>query len=309
MDPDAARTFEICGELNMVRTLGPLRRGSPERSVHLAPHEAWRATRTPEGPATERIRQAGGRVHVDAWGPGAAWLVEHAPDLVGAADDPAAFAPGDPRLRELARRFRGLRIGRSGAVLEALVPSIAEQKVPGIEARVAIARMTAALGEPAPGPRPGLRVPPAAEALAATPYEQFHRFGLDRRRAETIRRAASYSRRIEECATLPLEAAARRLHALPGVGPWTVAEVSMVALGDADAVSLGDYHLPNLVAFALAGEPRGTDERMLALLEPYRGHRGRLLRLLAAAGIDAPRRGPRLPLNSRLGFGMPRRVI
>jgi 3-methyladenine DNA glycosylase/8-oxoguanine DNA glycosylase len=71
----------------------------------------------------------------------------------------------------------------------------------------------------------------------------------------------------------------------------------MVAFGDADAVSVGDYHLPNLVAYALAGEPRADDARMLELLEPYRGHRGRVIRLVMAGGRSPPRYGPRLALN------------
>ena len=84
---------------------------------------------------------------------------------------------------------------------------------------------------------------------------------------------------------------------LPGIGPWSAAEVSMIALGDSDAVSLGDYHLPHQVSWALAGEPRGTDDRMIQLLEPYRGHRARVIRLLTLGGIQAPRFGPRIRLR------------
>jgi 3-methyladenine DNA glycosylase/8-oxoguanine DNA glycosylase len=84
------------------------------------------------------------------------------------------------------------------------------------------------------------------------------------------------------------------LRAFPGIGPWTAAEVGMRAFGDPDAVSVGDFHIPNMVAWALAGEPRGTDERMLELLEPYRGQRGRVIRLLELAMFEAPRYGPRL---------------
>ena len=90
--------------------------------------------------------------------------------------------------------------------------------------------------------------------------------------------------------------ARRRLTAIPGVGPWSAAEVALVALGDADAVSLGDFHLPHQVCWALAGVPRGDDDTMLELLEPYRGHRGRVLRLLFEGGVAAPRFGSRLPL-------------
>ena len=59
-------------------------------------------------------------------------------------------------------------------------------------------------------------------------------------------------------------------------------------------MSVGDFHIPNLVAWALAGEPRGTDERMLELLEPYAGQRGRVTRLLELGGAAAPRYGPRV---------------
>lgn len=285
-----------------MRTLAPLRRASRDPSLRLTAREAWRATRTPAGPGTERIRHLGASVEVEAWGPGAEWLLEYAPDLIGDHDRPECFRPEQPLLRELARRHQGLRLGRSRAVLEALVPTILEQKVPGAEARHSAGRITWSLGEPAPGPHPSLRVPPPPEALLRTPYEIYHRFGVERKRAEIVRRAASYGKRLEEAVALPLLDAYARLRALPGVGEWSAAEVAAVALGDPDAVSVGDYHLPHLVAFALAGEPRATDERMLELLEPYRGQRARVIRLLLASGIDAPRYGPRLPLNSRLGF-------
>lgn len=299
----APRRLPLRGELDLVRTLSPLRRSGPfDPSVRLGPREAWRATRTPEGPATQHIRHLGDAVEVETWGPGAEWLLAHTPDLLGFSDEPESFRPPHPLLEELARRFRGLRLGRTLAVLEAMVPSILEQKVPGKEARLAFGRIVRTLGERAPGPHPDLRVPPPAEVLARTPYEVYHRFGVERRRSETVRRAASYAPRLEEAAGMPVGAAAARLQALPGIGEWTAAEVAAVALGDPDALSLGDYHLPHMVAFALAGEERGSDERMLELLEPYRGHRARVIRLLLAAGIDAPRRGPRLALNSRLGF-------
>ena len=89
-----------------------------------------------------------------------------------------------------------------------------------------------------------------------------------------------------------------RLQAFPGIGPWSAAEVAVVALGDTDAVSVGDYHLKNVVSWAHAGAARGTDERMIELLEPWRGQRARVLRLLAAGGFHAPRFGPRMPDRS-----------
>jgi 3-methyladenine DNA glycosylase/8-oxoguanine DNA glycosylase len=238
---------------------------------------------------------------VEAWGLGAEWLLEAAPDLIGEADDTGAFAPAHPRLRELARRFPGLRLPRSRAVFEALVPAVLEQKVTGLEAGRVRQRLARRYGEPAPGPpevAAGLFVPPAPERLAALPYFDFHPLGLERRRAETIIRLAGRATALEGLVAGPPEVARTRLEALPGVGPWTAAEAVRVALGDPDAVSVGDFHMPNLVCWVLAGEPRGDDRRMLELLEPYAGQRGRVQRLLEVSGINPPRYGPRMAARS-----------
>ena len=256
----------------------------------------WRATRTPIGPATLQLTQSGGEVTARGWGPGAEWVLEHAPALVGADDDPRPFVAHHPVVGDLHRRMPGLRLGRSTAVMEALVPTVIEQKVVGKDARRSYAKLVRALGEPAPGPV-RLFVPPSPDVLASTPSWAFHRFGIERRRAETVIRACRYARRLEETTSMPPAAARQRMQALPGIGPWTSNEVSALALGDVDAVSVGDYHLPHLVAFALAGEPRGDDDRMLELLEPYRGQRARVLRLLEAGAPTPPRRGPRMALR------------
>jgi 3-methyladenine DNA glycosylase/8-oxoguanine DNA glycosylase len=295
----ARRTLPLRRPLHLGRTLGAVRRGRGDPAVLLTEAECWRATRTPDGPATLHLRVLGGRLEAAAWGPGATWAVEGAGDLVGEGDDDSGFRPAHDALKAATRSLRGLRIGRTGAVAEALAPTILEQKVAGHEARRSWRALVRRLGEPAPGPAPhGLTVPPSPARLAATPTWVFHRYGVERNRADTMRRAMARGARVDETGSLPLADAYRRLQALPGVGPWTAAEVALVALGDADAVSLGDYHLPSQVAWALAGERTGTDERMLELLEPYRGHRGRVLRLLAAAAPGPPRRAPRMALRS-----------
>jgi 3-methyladenine DNA glycosylase/8-oxoguanine DNA glycosylase len=202
---------------------------------------------------------------------------------------------GHPLVARLARRDTGLRIPRTTAVVESLVPAILEQKVTGEEARRALTGLIRVHGEAAPGPPDWrLRLPPTPVTLAALPYYAYHPFGIERRRAELIRAVASRPSWFEAIVDLPIDAAYARLTAVPGIGPWTAAEVGVRALGDADAVSVGDLHLPNLVAYALAGEPRGDDARMLELLEPYRGQRALVMRLLESSGIRPPRYGPRL---------------
>jgi 3-methyladenine DNA glycosylase/8-oxoguanine DNA glycosylase len=289
------RTIALDAPLDLRLTLAPLWRGWGDPTMRMGPDGVWRATRTPDGPGTVHLSHRGTTLHVEAWGDGAEWLLERAPDLAGLHDDPAALRTDHPLIHDLARRNPGLRFPRTMAVFEALLPAIVEQKVTGQEAHRAWRGLAVAHGETAPGPAgaTGLRVPPAAFTLAALPYYAFHPFGLERLRAETIRRVAADGRRIEATTGLSSADAQARLRAIPGIGPWTAAEVAARAWGDPDAVSLGDFHLPNLVAWALAGEPRGNDDRMLELLAPYAGQRGRVIRLLEVSGMAAPRRGPR----------------
>ncbi len=308
------RRFVPPAPIDLRLTLGIQRHGAGDLTHRFSRDgSTWRATRTPDGPATIRLVPEGDAIRAQAWGPGAEWAVEQAPELVGADDDAAALAGllgrtgllHDGRLvRDLLARFPGIRTGRTRRVLEALVPAIIEQKVTGHEAGTAFAALVRRHGEAAPGPwratgRPApMRVPPAPLTLAGLPGYAYHPLGLERRRADAIRFAASRAGRIEECAALPLAEAHARLRALPLVGPWTAAEVGLRAMGDADAVSVGDFHLARAVCWALAAEPRGTDERMLELLAPFAGHRARVIRLIEAAGIHPPRRGPRMAARS-----------
>lgn len=298
IDPvTARRTLTTDGPLDLTLTLRPLRRGGGDPRIRLAPRDACRATITPDGPAATLFEVRSPAIEVQAWGPGSQWCLEHAPAVLGLHDDPAGFRPADPTVRALHRGLRGLRVGRSDAVVETIVPAILEQKVTTAEAHRSFRKLVWALGEPAPGPLK-LRLPPSPALLASLPYHALHRFGIERRRADTIRRACSYARRLEEATTLPPDAARRRLLALPGVGPWTAAVVEGAAFGDADAVPVGDLHLPHLVAWTLAGERRADDARMIELLEPYAGNRGRVVRLVVAGGSRPPAYHARRRLRS-----------
>lgn len=281
-------------------TLSALWHGAGDPQMDFRGATVLRATRTPDGPASLRLSFGSGGMAVEAWGAGAEWVVDRLPDLLGARDDPSLLEPRHPLVRQLQRRLSGLRLTRSATVVEALIPTVIAQKVTGLEARRGYRGLLRRFGEAAPGPLAGLglRVPPAAAVLARQPYHAFHELGLERRRAETITAVARLSRQLEAVNQLPLPDARRRLEAVPGVGPWTAAETARLALGDPDAVSVGDYNLPHLVAWALTGKPRGTDEQMLELLEPYRGQRARVVRLIELSGIRPPRHGPRLAPRS-----------
>ena len=280
--------------LDLARSLGPLVRGHGDRTIRIASSRAWWATRTTEGPATLGLAVADGRLSAEAWGPGADRILERVPRLFSEPTG-ALSADDDRRISVLARRAPGVRVLRTEAVLEALIPAILEQKVTGTEAHRAFHGLVRRYGEVAPGPAEvGLRLLPAPDTLAALPYWEYHVLGLEQRRAELIRAVARRAEWFEAIVELPLPEAYARLRSVPGIGPWTAAEIGVRALGDVDAVSVGDFHLPHLVAYALAGEPRADDTRMLELLEPFRGRRALVIRLLELSGIQAPRYGPRL---------------
>ena len=296
MPPDANTTFPLPFSLDLTETLGPMRRGPSDPTTRFRPDGVWRASRTPDGPATLRLQHDGKRLVAEAWGEGSRWLIDQVPSLLGFDDQPETFKPASRLLWDLHRHHPGLRLGRTGLVFEALLPTILEQKVPGVEAYASYAQLVHALGERAPGDA-GLMMPPSPQRVSTTPYWAVHRFGIERRRFAVIQLVASRAARLETTTTIEPAEARRLLTSLPGIGPWSAAEVSAVAYGDRDVVSLGDYHLPHQVAWALAGEVRGTEARMLELLEPYRGHRARVIRLLTLGGIQAPRLGPRMRLR------------
>jgi 3-methyladenine DNA glycosylase/8-oxoguanine DNA glycosylase len=285
----------------------------------------WRTSLTPDGPATLRLsaRQTppakppqdttqarhgipagrGTRILAGAWGPGAGWLLDRVPALLGFADDPAGLAVHHAVVGELMFRFEGMRVGRSGRLFEALVPAVLEQKVVSLEAHRAWRYLVAKHGEPAPGPTPnGMRVCPAARTWARIPSWDWHRAGVEGVRARTIIGAAEVAGRLEETLGLPPAEADRRLRSLPGIGPWTSAEIRQRAAGDPDAVSVGDYHLPNVVGWTLARRDRTDDAGMLELLAPYAGQRYRVTRLIELGGGAPPRRGPRMPVRDYRSF-------
>lgn len=301
--PDAVATVGLDRPIDLVATLRPLWRGPADPTMRLASRRAARASHTPDGPGTIVVRLDGEAVVGEAWGPGAAWLADGLAGFLGLDDDDSGFDPGlHPVVARLARSRRGLRLGRTGLVFDALVPAILEQKITGSEAFRGYRRLVMTHGILAPGSS-GLHVPPSAETVARLPSWSWPILGIEPRRGALLRRLAADGRRLETLAAGAratgaggagaMELAAR-LRSHTGIGPWTAAEVTLRALGDPDAVSVADAHLSHLVSWLLAGEPRGTDERMLELLAPWAGHRARVIRLLESSGLEAPRYGPRV---------------
>jgi 3-methyladenine DNA glycosylase/8-oxoguanine DNA glycosylase len=301
--PDAEGGWSASYEVDLAAVLGPFARGGADPcTVVTGPRRVWRACRTPDGPGTLRIDADRLDVSVAAWGPGASWLVASVPDLLGFADQqpsesvmarlPEHLAPA---WRRLARSWR---VPRSRLVLEALVAAVLEQKVTGVQSRRAWRSLVVETGDPAPGPapRPMHTLPDAAD-LRRVPSWTWHRWGVTPHQAAALQSALASPGRLAECADLSHDRARARLRAIRGIGEWTTSEVAQRALGDADAVSFGDFHLANQVVHAFTGERNGTDERMGELLAPFAGHRYRVQRAVERSGIVRPARGPRMTIS------------
>ncbi|MFD6893149.1 DNA-3-methyladenine glycosylase family protein [Rhodococcus sp. NPDC060086] len=290
--------------VDLVSTLRPLQRGGWDPCHRTDGAAVWRVSRMESGPVTYRLTQDGPNgVHARLWGQGSAELHEQLPALLGARDDPSGFAPEHPVLVEAHRRFPALRITRTSRVLESLVPAVLEQRVHGVAAFASWRRLVTRFGDPAPGPAPaGMRVPPSAQVWRRIPSWEFHKANVDPSRARTIVRSAQLADRLERLCDDTPDEAQRKLRTLPGIGEWTAAEVAQRAFGDADALSVGDYHLANVVGRSLLGRPL-DDAGMVEYLEPLRPHRYRAVRLIVASGgySQVPKRGPRTPITDHRG--------
>ena len=284
-------------------TLASLGRGGGDPAQQIGPDGAlWRTALTPHGAVTLRLRVDGDGVHAQAWGPGAEWMLARVPTLLGDDDDVSDFVPVHRVVRETWRRMPNLRLPSLGLVFECLLPAVLEQRVTGKEARASYRWLLRRYGEPAPGPAPaGMRVAPAPSVCKRIPSWEWHRANVDPGRARTVIAAAEVAGRLEESLSMDRSVRLARLRAIPGVGVWTAAEVAQRAWGDPDEVSVGDFHLPALVGWALVGRPV-DDDGMLELLAPYAGHRQRAVRLVEMSGVRKPAFGPRMPVGDIRGL-------
>jgi 3-methyladenine DNA glycosylase/8-oxoguanine DNA glycosylase len=289
------------------QTLAAYRAGGGDPTTRLTDHSFLHATHTPDGPATLRLRWLRDPAPVDecglvaeAWGPGRDWILGAVDELTGAADCPSdAMRRFDRAPLVVSRALRDTRtvhIGASRNLYHALLPTVIAQRITGHEAVRQWRRLCRALGTPAPGPADltdDLLLPPSPETLRSRPSWWFHPLGIESKRACTLVDVARHHDKFWGWAADGSATAGHKLRLIRGVGPWTVGSVLGPALGDPDAVPVGDFHFPHIVAWNLAGEPRATDERMLALLAPYQGQRGRVLHALVRMGRGAPAFGPR----------------
>jgi len=284
-------------EVSLRLTLGPLAQSGTDPTVRRDGTGIWMTMATEAGTATLHLRSAAAAVEATAWGAGAELAIEQVPALCGAHDDDSGFDPSlHPVVADLHRRAPGMRLPRAGRILPYLVPSILGQKVTGLEQRRAWRELVTRHGEPAPGPAPiGMRVAPTADVWRRVPSWEWHRAGVGPQRSDTVMRAVAVGEALERASRVDAAEAIRRLRTIPGIGVWTAHETVQRSHGDPDSVSVGDFHLSKQVGVALTGQ-RVDDDGMLELLEPWRGHRQRVVRLIEAAGIGYERHGPRMTI-------------
>jgi 3-methyladenine DNA glycosylase/8-oxoguanine DNA glycosylase len=308
-------SWEIDRPLELVTNTGASRWGGADPNGFVRDGRVWRAAYYPAGAAALSVWSDGSKVRAEAWGPGAEDALESVPMFVGLADDAEGFDPSQhPLVRDVARARPGVRLIRTEAIFDAAVRAVLGQKVTGLQAKRSFQGLARQAGVPAPLPRVSRRpllLPPTPEAVLRTlDGHGATALGIDVTRAAALRELVHVGHHLATLATTPaLDAARGRavLQDIPGIGVWTANQVTAVALGDADAVAVGDYHLKNYVAFALAGEARGTDERMVELLESFRPHRARAVRLILLSGLRPPRYGPRMSIPDHVPFIADRR--
>ena len=251
----------------------------------------WWPTATPEGPALVAFRPTGDEVRVDAWGAGGGWAVEQMPTLIGLRDETIDdFRPDHPVLRSLADRFGSFRVGGTGRWYEAVVTTAIGQRVVTADASQSRQRLATHHGDTSLGGPMGIL--PDPQTLLSLRDHDFHRAGIELSRTRVLRIAAKYADRLERLADVPGADAVSWMQQLPGIGPWTAGITSAIAGGDPDAVPVGDLHVPGMVTYAFTGEV-GDDARMLEVLEPFAGHRGRVVRMVKMGGAGPPKHHPK----------------
>lgn len=291
--PDSRSVVELEGPFDVVRSLpGHGHTIDPTRAVH--GDAVVFSARTPAGPATARVAVDGRTLVVEAWGSGAGWMTARAGAFAAHGDDPRPLRFDHHVLDRTNHRHPGVRHAAHGCVVDALIARVLGQRVLAVEAGRSWAALCRALGDQAPGPF-DVVLPPDHDRLAQTPTWWFHQHGVERSRATTMVTVARHARRLAEVVDLPLPLAYGRMRAVRGLGPWTVNGVARTALGDPDAIVIGDFWISHAVCSFFTGRPRGSDDEMLALVEPWTGQRGRVERLVALSGHRVRRFGPGRP--------------
>jgi DNA-3-methyladenine glycosylase II len=137
----------------------------------------------------------------------------------------------------------------------------------------------------------GGRLPTPAALLAADPGE-LHKTGLSQRKVATLRAVAGEfadgSVSDDELRQLSDEEVMQRLTAIPGIGPWTVHGLLIVALDRADVVSSGDLALRKAIKHSYQLDHLPSQQEVLKIAEPWRPYRSLATAYLFQVALDDP---------------------
>lgn len=202
------------------------------------------------------------------------------------SDGADSFAPAHPVLRRMSRHCRGLRLIRVPWAFDIAAAIVLQQRVRWQVGYSDFRRVALRWGTRTEG---GIAFPTSSQLAAVSPA-RLEAAGIDPKRARALHLlACADARHAFLNAESDADTAVKRLLSVRGIGPWTAGHIAGLAFGHTDAVPVGDLHIPSMVTSALAGEPEGTDERMLQLLAPYAGQRYRVIRMLLwSSGRAAP---------------------
>jgi 3-methyladenine DNA glycosylase/8-oxoguanine DNA glycosylase len=288
---DQAQAHVSIFPVHFSRTFSLQRLGPYDPSGH-ATRDSFRKAFFYRGePAALEFRRDGDGLQVTAYAPEAGALLTETLACLSQDDQYEAFATGDSGIWRLHRAHPGLRLLRIPWLYDSTCSAILQQRIRTVDAMRDWRHIVQRWGTPAPI---GLHAFPPADQLARVAQFELQALGIDAQRSRTLLRFAQESRFLPLRTTMNFSELRQHLLRIPGIGPWTTESVLGYGAGDADAAIPGDLHLPHLACYALAGEIPGSDERMMELLEPFRGHRFRIIRLLYASRLTVPRSTPHL---------------
>lgn len=290
VNPDATGSWPMPPPYDFFNTTRMLRTGHRDPTLQREPDGLWRTAHTDDGPATVRLT-VGEHLQAKAWGPGAEQVMQDVPYWAGLHEEPWKL-PSHPATDRLLKQHSGLRGTDTRNMFEALTNAIVHQLITWNEAAAIWRRLCEELGVRAPGPV-DMRLSPTPRAILGAGPDRLRSTGMGGRQSRALMELARVPHVAKRAGGLPTSDALELLQKIPGIGPWSASYALGLFGGRPEPVPLGDYNLPNTLAWVLAGEPRATEERMLELLEPFEGHAYRVVRLVFAAGIKPPRRGPR----------------
>ncbi len=149
----------------------------------------------------------------------------------------------------------------------ALVFQVAGQQLSVVATRRILERLCAGFGG---------RLPEPAELLALDPTV-LRGTGLSGRKVETLRAVATQfadgSLRDEDLRARTDEEIETRLTTIPGIGPWTVHGVLIIALDRPDVVLPGDLALRKVIRRAYGLDHLPTPDEVLMIAVPWRPYR------------------------------------